>query len=91
MTRWLPEYFNGDRRDWFEALRSEGIGVHVHYIPIYQQPYYQHLGYDTGICPNAERYYASAITLPLFPKMSDQDVLDVIAAINKVYSYYLKK
>lgn len=91
VTRWLPEYFNGDRRDWFEALCSEGIGVHVHYIPIYLQPYYQHLGYDAGICPNAERYYASAITLPLFPKMSDQDALDVIAAINKVHSYYLKK
>ncbi|WP_017186827.1 UDP-4-amino-4,6-dideoxy-N-acetyl-beta-L-altrosamine transaminase [Alkalibacillus haloalkaliphilus] len=77
-----------DRRTIFEALQQENIGVNVHYIPVYWQPYYQQLGYEKGICPNAERLYQSFITLPLFPSMTDQDVNDVILAVNKVLKYY---
>ncbi|RTE07939.1 UDP-4-amino-4,6-dideoxy-N-acetyl-beta-L-altrosamine transaminase [Paenibacillus whitsoniae] len=76
------------RRELFDALRAENIGVHVHYIPVYLQPYYQNLGYPSGLCPNAENYYDNAITLPLFPKMTDQDVRDVILAVKKVYAAY---
>lgn len=75
------------RKEIFEALRAENIGVHVHYIPVYYHPYYQKLGYQKGLCPKAERYYEEAITLPLFPKMSDKDVEDVINAVKKVVSY----
>lgn len=75
------------RKEIFEALRAENIGVHVHYIPVYYHPYYQNLGYQKGLCPKAEEYYEEAITLPLFPKMSDKDIEDVINAVNKVITY----
>ncbi|WP_040952424.1 UDP-4-amino-4,6-dideoxy-N-acetyl-beta-L-altrosamine transaminase [Gorillibacterium massiliense] len=90
VLRWIPEFFNGDRKAIFKALREENIGVNVHYIPVYLQPYYQQLGYEQGICPNAETYYSSAITIPCFPKMQDTDVDDVIAAVEKVYGRFLK-
>ncbi|WZL73748.1 UDP-4-amino-4,6-dideoxy-N-acetyl-beta-L-altrosamine transaminase [Clostridiaceae bacterium 35-E11] len=76
------------RREIFEALKSENIGVNVHYIPTYYFPYYQKLGYKKGICPNVEWLYERIITLPLFPKMTDQDVEDVISAVYKVINYY---
>ncbi|KHL94005.1 aminotransferase DegT [Paenibacillus sp. IHB B 3415] len=90
VTRWLPEVLKGTRRDWFDALRQLNIGVHVHYIPVYTQPYYQKLGYESGLCPNAETYYNTAITLPLYPKMSDQDVIDVIQSVRWVVSKFSK-
>ena len=76
------------RREIFEALQAENIGVNVHYIPVYYHPYYKELGYKKGLCPNAEKLYDEMITLPLFPKMTDQDVNDVITAVNKVINYY---
>ena len=68
----------------FESLRAEGLGVNVHYIPIYWHPYYQQLGYQRGSCPRAEAAYAQVISLPLFPSMAEQDVQDVISAVRKV-------
>lgn len=76
------------RKEIFEALRAENIGVHVHYIPVYYHPYCQKLGYQKGLCPKAERYYEEAITLPLFPKMNNRDVEDVANAVKKVVGYY---
>ncbi|WP_322906524.1 UDP-4-amino-4,6-dideoxy-N-acetyl-beta-L-altrosamine transaminase [Paenibacillus campi] len=83
--RWLPEQFNCSRRELFDQLRKLNIGVHVHYIPVYLQPYYQQLGYPKGLCLNAEHYYATCMTLPLFPKMTEQDVMDVCKAVHQVY------
>ena len=71
------------RREIFESFRAENIGVHVHYIPVYWHPYYQKLGYRKGICPKAERWYEQALTLPIFPKMTDEDVNDVIEAVKR--------
>ncbi|MDF2814431.1 MAG: spsC [Paenibacillus sp.] len=82
------DHFSEGRRAWFEAMRAENIGVHVHYIPVYKLPYYKQLGYAAGICPVAESYYESAITLPLFPKMTNRDVEDVIQAVKKVHAVY---
>jgi UDP-4-amino-4,6-dideoxy-N-acetyl-beta-L-altrosamine transaminase len=73
-------------RSLYRATKSEiaaffgdrGIGVNVHYIPVYLQPYYKALGYRKGSCPTAERYYEEAITIPLFPRMSDRDARRVI-------------
>ncbi|HMP55288.1 MAG TPA: UDP-4-amino-4,6-dideoxy-N-acetyl-beta-L-altrosamine transaminase [Novosphingobium sp.] len=65
----------------FDAMRSAEIGVNVHYIPIHTQPYYSGLGFSRGDFPHAERYYARAISIPLFPRLSEvqQDrVADVI-------------
>jgi UDP-4-amino-4,6-dideoxy-N-acetyl-beta-L-altrosamine transaminase len=85
------EKLTGDRKKIFDALRAENIGVQVHYIPIHYQPYYQqNLGYKKGNFPNAERYYDRAITLPLFPLMSNDDVDSVIEAVHKVILHYRK-
>jgi len=80
-----------DKREIFEALRAENIGVNVHYIPIHLQPYFQkRFGYHLGDFPKAENYYSRAITLPIFPKMSDKDIDDVVVAVKKVINYYKK-
>ncbi|MCG3084806.1 UDP-4-amino-4,6-dideoxy-N-acetyl-beta-L-altrosamine transaminase [Anoxybacillus sp. LAT_35] len=78
------------RREIFEALQQQNIGVNVHYIPVHLQPYYQQLGYKKGICPNAEKLYEEMITLPLFPAMSEKDVNDVIKAVKRTIDYYRK-
>jgi dTDP-4-amino-4,6-dideoxygalactose transaminase len=72
----------------FAALRAAQIGVNVHYIPIHTQPYYRALGFDRGDFPHAERYYANALSLPLYPELSDADQVRVVevlaAALNRV-------
>lgn len=78
------------RKEIFEALRAENIGVQVHYIPVYYHPYYQKLGYRKGLCPKAEKYYEEVITLPIFPAMRDKDIHDVVKAVKKVITYYRK-
>lgn len=83
------EKIKSSRKEIFEALRSENIGVNVHYIPVHLHPYYQKkFGYKEGDYPKAERYYEKAITLPIFPKMSDEDVEDVIEAVKRAFCYY---
>ena len=70
------------RREVFEDLRGRGIGVHVHYIPLHLQPYYrQRYSHARGDFPVAEAYYDSALTIPLFPAMTDEMVERVIAAV----------
>ena len=64
-------------------LRAEKIGVNFHYYPIYLQPFYRDLGFSYGHCPESELYASSAITLPLFPGMTD-DVIPKIAALLKL-------
>ncbi|MBM7572159.1 UDP-4-amino-4,6-dideoxy-N-acetyl-beta-L-altrosamine transaminase [Aquibacillus albus] len=77
-----------NRNEIFKALQKENIGVNVHYIPVYLHPFYQQMGYKKGLCPRAESVYQEIITLPLFPKMSVEDLNDVIAGVQKVISYY---
>lgn len=69
------------RREVFDRLRAQGIGVNVHYIPVHLQPDYQKLGFSAGMYPEAERYYEEAITLPMFPEMADVDVRRVREAL----------
>jgi len=79
------------RKKIFDSLRAENIGVHVHYIPVHLQPYYQEkFGYKKGDFPVAENFYNQASTLPVFPKMNNEDVNDVINAVKKVINYYSK-
>ena len=73
------------RRGVFEGLRAAGIGVQVHYIPIYRFPYYRDtLGYPQDTCPHAEVYYASAISLPVYPSLSRSDVERVVAELTRL-------
>lgn len=76
------------RREVFDALQAEGVGVNVHYIPVYSFPYYMKLGYEMGICPNAEKLYERIISIPLFYSMTNDDQDKVIEAIKKVINYY---
>lgn len=85
-----PELLTATRKEIFEALQAENIGVNVHYLPVYLHPYYRDLGYNKGLCPNAEELYENMITLPLFPSMSNEDVNDVVVAVKKVIDYYRK-
>lgn len=72
------------RRFIYDALRAEGVGVNVHYLPVYRLPYYADLGYNKECCPEANRYYSEAVTIPLHCAMSDLDAKDVVRAVNKV-------
>jgi dTDP-4-amino-4,6-dideoxygalactose transaminase len=65
---------DGRRRQLFEHLRRNDIGVQVNYIPVYWHPVFEDLGYRRGLCPVAEEYYAQEISLPLFPDLTDADV-----------------
>lgn len=62
----------------FEALRAAGLGVNLHYIPVHIQPYYQAMGFAAGQFPHAESYYAEAISIPLYPGLSDSDQKRVV-------------
>jgi dTDP-4-amino-4,6-dideoxygalactose transaminase/predicted nucleic acid-binding protein len=73
-----------DRRQVFEYLRENGIGVNVHYIPVHTQPYYQAMGFDWGMFPEAEKYYPAALTLPLFPTMREGDQDRVVEALKRI-------
>lgn len=78
------------RREFFEAMAAEGICCNVHYIPVYYHPYYEKMGYQKGLCPQAEKLYEEIMSLPLYYAMSDGDVEDVIHAVKKVVEYYRK-
>ena len=84
------ERLRADRGAVFAALRAEGIGVNVHYIPVYWHPYYSERGYRRGLCPVAERAYERLVTLPLFPAMTDGDADDVVTAVAKVLGHYAR-
>lgn len=71
-------------RQVFEELRDAGIGVNLHYIPVYRQPYYESLGFKSGYCPEGERYYAEAISLPMYPGLTAMQQDEVVAALNLV-------
>lgn len=90
IIRLKQDQLKANRKEIYEALHAENIGVNVHYIPVYYHPYYQELGYEKGLCPVAEKVYDSMITLPLFPKMSEKDIEDVIVAVKKVVHFYQK-
>ena len=77
------------RDEMFRALRAENIGVNVHYIPVTWHPYYAARGHRRGEYPVAEAAYQTLITLPLFPAMTDDDVMDVIRAVEKVVDAYV--
>jgi perosamine synthetase len=80
---------SADRGQIFAALRAEGIGVNVHYLPVHLHPFYRgRFGGGPGQCPNAEAAYEAILSLPIFPSMDDCDVDDVIEAFWKVVNAY---
>jgi len=91
VVRLEPSRLACDRKELFAALRAEGIGVNVHYIPVHLHPYYRaNFGTAEGMCPVAEEAYQQILSLPIFPSMSKHDVRDVIEAVKKVVGAYQK-
>ena len=89
VVRLEQDFLSTDRKRVFAALRAEGIGVNVHYLPVYLHPYYRRrYGAAPGLCPQTEAAYDAILSLPIFPAMSDQDVEDVIQALCKVVNHY---
>lgn len=70
-------------REVFESMRAQGIGVNLHYIPVHTQPYYQRMGFQADDFPQAQRYYAEAISLPMFQTMSEAQLDQVVAALGQ--------
>lgn len=68
-------------REVFESLRAQGVGVNLHYIPVHLQPYYAAMGFAPGDFPEAERYYAEAISLPMYATLDEQQQDQVVAAL----------
>lgn len=79
-----------NRNEIYKALNAENVGLQVHYIPVHLHPYYRKLGYKKGICPIAEQLYEEIITIPLYYSLTDDDVVSIITAIQKVINYYRK-
>jgi perosamine synthetase len=71
------------RRQIFERLRAAGLGVNVHYIPVYRHPYYRTLGLAVPHCPNAEHYYAGAISIPMFPGLGDPELGRIVTEVKR--------
>src|SRR3989338_311270 len=74
-----------DRNGLFSYLRKAGIGAQLHYIPIYLQPYYHKLGYKKVICPQAEEYYQTALSLPIYPMLTNKDIKYITTKISKFF------
>lgn len=81
---------NCTRREFFDAMSAENVQCQIHYVPVYWFPYYKHLGYKEGLCPNAEEVYKGILSIPLYPSLTDSDVDDVIEAVKKLVAYYHK-
>jgi UDP-4-amino-4,6-dideoxy-N-acetyl-beta-L-altrosamine transaminase len=82
----LKGEFKNMRKEVFENLRAKGLGVQVHYIPVYLQPYYRKsLYYKPGLCPNAEDYSSCCISIPLYPAMTDSQIKQVIKTLKEVF------
>lgn len=73
-------------REIFESLREQGVGVNLHYIPIHTQPYYKKMGFKVGDYVNAELYYSEAISLPMFPDLTEIEQDQVVVAIKSLLS-----
>ena len=68
----LKEKFDRHKKEIFSKLRQEGLGVQVHYIPVYKQPYYQELGFGSELCPVCEEFYKREISIPMYPTLTGE-------------------
>jgi UDP-4-amino-4,6-dideoxy-N-acetyl-beta-L-altrosamine transaminase len=81
---YMVELIQHDRKSVYEQLHAKGVGVNVHYIPIHLHPYYKQLGFKEGDFPIAENFYNNALTLPLFPGLSDEEQNIVIDVLHEI-------
>ena len=74
------------RKELFDLLRKNNIGVNVHYMPIYRQPYYQKFNFNSQDFPNSENYYNSALSIPMYPKLNKKDQMFIVEIIKEAVS-----
>jgi dTDP-4-amino-4,6-dideoxygalactose transaminase len=84
VVRLQNEKIRKTHREVFEALRDQGIGVNLHYMPVHLQPYYRNLGFGIGLCPEAERHGQEAMTLPLYSGLTDKQQNRVVEVTSEV-------
>jgi perosamine synthetase len=85
----IGEEFGCDRAEFVNAMHAENVGVQVHYVPLHYHPFFQEeYGYERGDFPVAESVYDGLVSLPLFPEMTDGDVEDVVAAVERLHAYH---
>ena len=73
------------RLEVFEGMRAAGVLVNLHYIPVHIQPYYKAMGFKAGQFPQAEQYYREAISIPMFPKMSEEQQEKVVLSLSRIF------
>jgi len=81
----LKRIYKGRKKEIFSRLREKGLGVQVHYIPVYLQPYYQRLGYAKRLCPIAEGFYEREISIPVYPAMIEEDISYIIERLFETF------
>ena len=84
VIRLASEELSKSRKQIYSELKNVGIGVNVHYIPLHTQPWYQAMGFQTGDYPEAEDYYKQALSLPMFPGLSDKQLKFVVSELGKI-------
>ena len=81
----IKQNINGTtQRQVYDEMKVDGINVNLHYIPVYRQPFYEHLGFKSGYCPDAEQYHKETISLPMYPTLNEADQHQVIDALHRV-------
>jgi UDP-4-amino-4,6-dideoxy-N-acetyl-beta-L-altrosamine transaminase len=83
VVRLKLDQVNRSHGEVFDSMRQQGIGVSLHYIPVHTQPWYARMGFQPKDFPHAMAYYQEAITLPLYPKLTDSDQLVVVTALEQ--------
>jgi len=86
VVRRLPGVVRTTHRELFDSLRTQGFGVNLHYMPVHLQPYYRKLGFGPGFCPESERHGQEAVSLPLYPVLTEVEQDRVVAALAKAFA-----
>lgn len=84
----LKDKFAKHKKEIFSKLRQGGLGVQIHYIPVYKQPYYQNLGFDYELCPVCEEFYRREMSIPMYPTLEDENIEFVKDKLFKVISEF---
>jgi dTDP-4-amino-4,6-dideoxygalactose transaminase len=81
VVRLKLDEINKTQREVYNALHAAGILVNLHYIPVYRQPYYEKIGFSSGYCPQSEKYHAEALSLPMYPGLTETQQKKTLVAI----------
>ena len=77
---------NKTHNEIYKSICEKSVHVNLHYIPVYRQPYFQNLGFEIGYCPESEKYFQEALSIPMYPSMTDDQQDKVISVLKDVLS-----